>query len=304
MNRIDGSVGQGGDNRENDVRVVQGLLNRQDLTPLSKLAEDGRSGSQTVEAIRHFQGRNLGMQSPDGRVDPDGRTFSKLNSGSGERGSGQNTETRKVDRDLRAQRVDPQVQENATTTRIIDALIPRFGDIRAKIIGGYLSDSDQFWKVNYHWELLLQMVDHSITLPIEDSDKSELQTVRSNLLSVPPDPSTGYTSSPIGRPEDRSSGEAALKRHQVMQGAKQSFGKITTRADLKSKSKKSPTTFDLAAAPVASPGKSKHGSGYALDIGGDNSAIKNICQGAGATLVYDEKSHVHVEFKNGIGENR
>lgn len=301
MSRIEGSVGQDGDNHESDVRLVQGLLNRQDLTPLSKLAEDGRSGSQTIEAIRHFQGRNLGMQSPDGRVDPDGRTFKKLSGGSTERGSGQNTETRKADRDLRAQRVDPQVQENATTTRIIDALIPKFGDIRAKIIGGYLSDSDQFWKVNYHWELLLQMVDHSLTLPIDDSTKNELQTIRSNLLSVSPDPATGYTSSPIGRPEDRSSGEAALKRHQVMQGAKQSFGKITARADLKGKSTKSPTTFDLAAAPVASPGKSKHGSGYALDIGGDNSAIKNVCQGAGATLVFDEKSHVHVEFKNGIG---
>ena len=58
--------------------------------------------------------------------------------------------------------------------------------------------------------------------------------------------------------------------------------------------------FDLAAAPVASPGKSKHGSGYALDIQGDNAAIKSLCSGLGATLVFDEKSHVHVEFKNGV----
>lgn len=301
MSRIEGSVGQGGNNLEADVRVVQSLLNKQDLTPLTQIAEDGRSGAQTTEAIRHFQGRSLGMQSPDGRVDPDGRTFRKLSSGPNERGAGQNSETRKADRDLRAERVDPKVQENATTTRIIDALIPRFGDVRAKIIGGYLSDSDQFWKINYHWELLLQMVQHSLTLPIEDSYKKELQAIQSNLLAVPPDPSTGYTTSAIGKPEDRSSGESAVKRHQVMQGAKQSFGKVTDRADLKGKSKKSPTTFDLAAAPVASPGKSKHGSGYALDISGDNSSIKTVCQGAGATLVFDEKSHVHVEFKNGIG---
>ncbi|MGH2958800.1 MAG: peptidoglycan-binding domain-containing protein, partial [Solirubrobacterales bacterium] len=58
MSDIQGSVGQGGDNLEKDVRSVQQLLNRQDLTPLSKIAEDGRSGSQTVEAIRAFQGRN------------------------------------------------------------------------------------------------------------------------------------------------------------------------------------------------------------------------------------------------------
>ena len=85
-----------------------------------------------------------------------------------------------------------------------------------------------------------------------------------------------------------------------MQGQKQTFAKLTMSADLKSKSKKSPQAFDLAAAPVASPGRSKHGSGYALDIGGDNSAIKNVCKGAGATLVFDEKSHVHVEFADGI----
>lgn len=300
MSGIEGSVGQDGDNLENDVRLVQQLLNRQDLTPLSRIAEDGRSGSQTIEAIRHFQGRKLGMQSPDGRVDPNGRTFRELNSGSTDRGTRENTETRKVDRDMRAERVGSQVQENATTTRIIDDLIPKFGDIRAKVVGGYLSDSDQFWKVNYHWELLLQMVQHSLTLPIEDSAKKELQTIASSLNSVPPDPSTGYVSSPIGRPVDKSSGEDAVKRHKVMQGQKQAFAKITASADLKSKSNKSPKTFDLAAAPVAAPGTSKHGSGYALDIDGDNSGIKSVCQGAGASLVFDEKSHVHVEFKNGV----
>lgn len=58
--------------------------------------------------------------------------------------------------------------------------------------------------------------------------------------------------------------------------------------------------FDLAAAPVASPGRSKHGGGYAIDIQGDNHAIKSVCKARGATLVFDEQSHVHVEFKNGV----
>ena len=58
--------------------------------------------------------------------------------------------------------------------------------------------------------------------------------------------------------------------------------------------------WDLAAAPLAKPGTSKHGTGYAFDIHGDNVLIKSICSGLGATLVFDEKSHVHVEFKQGI----
>lgn len=103
----------------------------------------------------------------------------------------------------------------------------------AVLSGGYLSDSDQFWKVNYHWELLFQMVQHSMKLPIEESDKKELQNIQSSLLGVPPDPSTGYTSSPIGKPVDKSSGDACVKRHRVMVGQKQAFAKITARADLK-----------------------------------------------------------------------
>ena len=300
MSQIEGSVGQNGDNLARDVRVVQQLLNRQDLAPLTRIGEDGRVGSATIEAIRHFQTRYLGMTSPDGRVDPEGRTIRKLSSGSTERGTGESPETRTADRDARAERVDPRVKETAVTTRIIDNLVPRMGNLRAKIIAGYLSDSDQFWKVNYHWEYLLQMVEHSVTLPLEDEDKRDLQNIRSNLMGCKPDPASGYTSSPVGKPEDRTSADDAIKRYNVLVSAKQVFGKVTNRANLKGKSRKSPSMFDLAAAPVARPGTSKHGSGYALDIGGDNSSIKSLCSGLGATLVFDEKSHVHVEFKNGL----
>jgi hypothetical protein len=94
--------------------------------------------------------------------------------------------------------------------------------------------------------------------------------------------------------------EDTIRRHKVLVSAKQAFGKVTDRANLKHKSKKSGTMFDLAAAPVAPPGSSKHGTGYTLDIEGDNTTIKTICKELGATLVFDEKSHVHVEFKNGV----
>jgi peptidoglycan hydrolase-like protein with peptidoglycan-binding domain len=301
MSEIQGSVGQNGDNLQRDVRTIQQLLNRQDLAPLAKLVEDGRIGPNTIEAIRHFQTRYMNINSPDGRVDPEGNTMRKLNAGpSTERGTGESVETRKADRDARAERVDPRVKETPLTTRIIDAVVPKMGNIRAKIIGGYLSDSDQFWKVNYHWEYLLQMVDHSLSLPIEDNVKSELQSIRSALVGNKPDPPTGYTSSPVGKPEDRSDPEDAQRRYKTLVAQKEAFGKLTERADLKRKSKKSPTTFDLAAAPVAPPGFSKHGSGYALDIEGDNPGIKSLCKGLGATLTFDEKSHVHVEFKSGV----
>jgi len=300
MNRIEGSVGQDGDNVENDVRLVQQLLNRRDLSPLKKLQEDGRSGSLTIEAIRQFQARCLGMNSPDGRVDPQGRTFRELSNGGSERGTGESMETRKADRQVRAKRVDPRVKETALTTRIIDDLVPRLTDVRARVIAGFLSDADQFWKVNYHWEYLLQMVEHSLTLPLKDNEKKDLNGIRSILMGCKPDPTSGYATSPIGKPEDRSSVEDARQRHKTLSNAKRAFGKLTVSAELKKKSKKGDHAFDLAAAPVAPPGTSKHGTGYALDIEGENAAIKSLCKGLGATLVFDEKSHVHVEFKNGV----
>jgi hypothetical protein len=300
MSKIEGSVGQGGDNIDADVRLVQQLLNRRDLAPLSRLQEDGRAGSSTIEAIRHFQTRYLGTNSPDGRVDPEGRTIRELNNGGGERGAGENPETRKADRQVRAEHVDPRVKETAVTTDILDRLVPHLTDVRAKVIAGYLSDSDQFWKVNYHWEYLLQMVEHSLTLSIEGNEKKDLQGIRSTLMGCKPDPASGYTTSPIGKPEDRSSVEDTQQRYKMLASAKRTFGKLTESAGLKKKSKKGDHAFDLAAAPVAPPGTSKHGTGYALDIEGSNGDIKKLCRGLGASLVFDEKSHVHVEFKNGL----
>lgn len=300
---IRGTVGLKGDNIREDVLLIQQLLNRHDLSPLRRIGEDGQIGSPTLDAIRHFQIRYVGMSAPDSRVDPDGRTWRRLNAGGGSTPlprTGENAETRRVDRAARARFVDSRVQETAVTTRIINALATRFSNARARVIAGYLSDSDQFWKVNYHWEYLLDMIVHAMSLPIEKSGIQRLSQMRGALLANAPTPVSGYTSGTVGRPVDPSSVEAITRRHQVLLQQKRQFAAFTEEYKLKEKSRKSPKSFDLAAAPVAKPGTSKHGTGYALDIEGDNGAIKSICEAAGATLVFDEKSHVHVEFKNGV----
>lgn len=75
------SVGTGGFNLEEDVRTVQDLLN---LVPSSKggpssfLNVDGLAFGKTQDAINKFQRMAVGMTSPDGRVDPGGRTLNKL----------------------------------------------------------------------------------------------------------------------------------------------------------------------------------------------------------------------------------
>jgi peptidoglycan hydrolase-like protein with peptidoglycan-binding domain len=80
---ISASVGRGGINRPDDAHAVQLLLNTfivaGRLPGIQPLTMDGVSGPKTIAAIEAFQRVFVGMNSPDGRVDPGGRTLEKLN---------------------------------------------------------------------------------------------------------------------------------------------------------------------------------------------------------------------------------
>jgi peptidoglycan hydrolase-like protein with peptidoglycan-binding domain len=80
---IRASVGRGGSNRFEDVRLVQELLNKHVHPPMQPLTVDGIVGPKTIAAIEAFQKRVLSMSPPDGRVDPDGRTLIALSTNGG-----------------------------------------------------------------------------------------------------------------------------------------------------------------------------------------------------------------------------
>lgn len=67
------SVGEGANNGRDDVALVQNLLADAGIDPGPV---DGLIGPKTIAAIRQFQARFLAT--PDGRVDPDGRTWREL----------------------------------------------------------------------------------------------------------------------------------------------------------------------------------------------------------------------------------
>lgn len=73
------TVGIGGANRREDVRQVQERLNafaaRLEIEPLKV---DGDCGPKTRAAIVAFQGDVVGLEAPDGRVDPAGRSWCDL----------------------------------------------------------------------------------------------------------------------------------------------------------------------------------------------------------------------------------
>jgi lysozyme len=79
MKKLIESVGLGAVNNESDVRLVQQLLNGCNITGVAApLLVDGNIGEHTISRIKAFQKQFLGMQNADGRVDPDGITFSAL----------------------------------------------------------------------------------------------------------------------------------------------------------------------------------------------------------------------------------
>lgn len=73
------AVGVGATNRPHDVTQVQALLNhyvtRLEIPPLDV---DGECGHKTKAAIVAFQDDVVGMDTPDGRIDPGGRTWMLL----------------------------------------------------------------------------------------------------------------------------------------------------------------------------------------------------------------------------------
>jgi len=79
MTQLHASVGRGGRNRKTDVRLIQGLLNNYKIPNISiALKIDGEIGRKTYQRIETFQKVVLHFKNPDGRIDPNGQTFTKL----------------------------------------------------------------------------------------------------------------------------------------------------------------------------------------------------------------------------------
>ncbi len=202
--------------------------------------------------------------------------------------------------------VRPAVKLVPTTQKILDGIMPYF-PASCKCIAGYLDAKDQFWKVNYHWDNLVWHIDiflknGKISYALRECAKG----IKNVLMSNAPNPITGYRKdSQVGKTKDISSPEKIIARHSILKHCKKEFERILINSKtVCEKSKRNPANDEkhwwLAVAPVALPGNSKHGTGYALDLSGDNREISFICKGLGATLVFNEASHVHVEFAKGV----
>ncbi len=80
MYRLSGSVGQNGRNAHDDVMLVQKQLNKNThiVSAIGQVPETGVLDETTQAAIIAFQRTAMRLSSPDGRIDPHGRTWRML----------------------------------------------------------------------------------------------------------------------------------------------------------------------------------------------------------------------------------
>jgi hypothetical protein len=189
------------------------------------------------------------------------------------------------------------------TQRIIDSIMPFF-PLSCKVIGGYLDDHDQYWKVNFHWENLVTKIETFMDMKgPSEKHKTMARAIWKVLMSNPPLPERGYLKDKhVGDTRDLSPLSKTRERHKLLKQSKKDFREIIIAAEIvdplkeKGNPPKAEKPWWLAVAPLAPPGHSKHGTGYAQDIAGDNDKIVKIAKQLGATLVFPEASHIHVEF--------
>ncbi|PTT91571.1 peptidoglycan-binding protein [Pelomonas sp. HMWF004] len=110
---ISASVGRDGHNQPADVKVVQALLNQRGFDCGQV---DGRCGRRTVQAIISFQSDFT--RTPDGRVDPGGKTLARLNN--------------------EGATMPPKPELNASLTRLVPA------PLKSAINGGLKAVSNDF----------------------------------------------------------------------------------------------------------------------------------------------------------------
>jgi hypothetical protein len=197
--------------------------------------------------------------------------------------------------------VSQGVNLNPASTKLIETVMPYY-PLTCRCITAYQSDEGQFWKVNYHWDLIDHMLGKAIALNIPVQYVNQLKALKQQLHTNAPVPQHGYRTSPVeGQPKDLTSHNQITKRWEMLAQIKLKFKAILDATGIRTLSPPS-GPWDLAVAKVAKPGTSKHGQGFALDIegAGQNQEIVRISKGLGATTAFNEASHVHVEFANGV----
>jgi hypothetical protein len=197
--------------------------------------------------------------------------------------------------------VSQKVKHN-DMSRQLTASICKYFPRSAIVISAYLTLSDLYWKINFHWDVTRQAVCYLLTLDPKSKANPALLKIRALLDSCSPIPNSGYYQGgkeAIGLPVDRSPRTQITDRPRVVQKAKGQLASLLQGGSIPTRSIRKRGLVNLGIAPVASPAASTHDTGWALDIQGRNSEIHRIALMLGASYTKDELNHVHCEWAQG-----
>jgi lysozyme family protein len=285
------------------VKDIQKLLNKQ-LKPSPGLDEDGKFGPATVTAVKEFQKKN--KLKPDGLVGAETLALLKgekpadpADSAAPARGA-KGAAPPKDAHTSRGTFVAAQVKENPVATKILDQIWPYFPKTY-RVISAYLSPSDLYWKVNYHWDAMRVWLQYaSSSAEVTADEKTMLAALQRSLMSNAPSQDGHFRVNKIGEPADRSPLAKIEERCKTLQKIKATLKAYNSKQHFESRNMQQKQVLKFALNPLALPKQSNHVNGWALDISGNIPDIATIAKGLGATLAFKEETHCHCEFKNGV----
>jgi hypothetical protein len=196
--------------------------------------------------------------------------------------------------------VDSQVKENPVTTKIIDQIYCWFPK-KYKVVSGYLSASDLYWKVNYHWDAMRVWLEYAKDNDeLRKEEQKKLNQIFDTLMSNSPSQTGHYKVNKIGEPVDTSSESTVERRCRTVQKIKSDLAAYARKHAFASRNLSRKNLLRYALNPLVMPTQSNHIYGWALDISGDVAGAASIAKSLGATLAYQELTHCHCEFKHGV----
>ena len=196
--------------------------------------------------------------------------------------------------------VDPQVKENSSTTKIIDQIYAWFPR-NCKVVSGYLSSSDLRWKVNYHWDAMRFWLEYAKDNDeMSKEEQAKLNDIYRALMANPPSQTGHFEVNKIGKPDDTSSEHQIEQRCLALQKLKTELAAYASEQGFGSRKLSRKKVLQYALNPLMVPRQGNHIHGWALDIAGDTEVAATIAKSLGATLVYEELTHCHCEFRDGV----
>jgi hypothetical protein len=196
--------------------------------------------------------------------------------------------------------VKSEVKENSVATAIIDKIYPYF-PTKYQCISAYLSKDDLYWKVNYHWDAMRVWLEYAKGHAEMDADEQkQLADYYTSLMSNQPSTLGHYKVNKIGEPADTSDEATIEKRCGTLQTLKKALDAYSAQHKFHDKNMEQKELLKYALNPLAMPKKSNHIHGWALDIAGDIQGAAAIATKLGATLAFQEMTHCHCEFENGV----